>query len=494
LSFDHSVLLDFLISSETCFLEYCVRYLKLLHEDQTAFSSSCRHIEDCDGAERRTDPSVQAPSAVSESLDVVPCTRSSTGNDVPRLVDYGSSDESEEAEERVPDRNSGNTETDSDHVMIGTISEWLWWDRLWLPGNLTWADLKDEEGLVYARASHLYVTVPYALGFLVVRYVFERLIATPLAASLGVTEKTRYKVEHNAVLEHYFITKSKHPGQADIDGLCKKCSWSSRQVERWFRRRRNQDRPGILKKFREASWRMVFYLAAFIGGIIALYDKPWFYNLREVWDGYPRQSVLESQYWYYILEMSFYLSLVLRITLDVKRKDFKEQIIHHWATLTLLAFSWCGNYIRVGTLVMLIHDSSDILLESAKIFNYAKWESTCNGIFVVFAAVFIVTRLIIFPFWIIHCTWVYPPDYYPPFFGYYFFNFMLVILLMLHIFWAYLILRMVKMFLFGSLTKDERSDNEEDEEEDGETSVTEDNDGHVKVTNGCGAGGGANHH
>lgn len=53
---------------------------------------------------------------------------------------------------------------------------------------------------------------------------------------------------------------------------------------------------------------------------------------------------------------------------------------------------------------------------------------------------------------IIHCTWVYPPDYYPPFFGYYFFNLMLVILLMLHIFWAYLILRMVKMFLFGSVS------------------------------------------
>ncbi len=44
------------------------------------------------------------------------------------------------------------------------------------------------------------------------------------------------------------------------------------------------------------------------------------------------------------------------------------------------------------------------------------------------------------------------------------------------------------------VNQDERSDNEEDEEEDGETSVTEDNDGHVKVANGCGAGGGANHH
>ncbi len=53
---------------------------------------------------------------------------------------------------------------------------------------------------------------------------------------------------------------------------------------------------------------------------------------------------------------------------------------------------------------------------------------------------------------IIHCTWVHPPKYYPPFFGYYFLNFMLVILLMLHMFWAYLILRMVNMFLFGSVS------------------------------------------
>ncbi|XP_050970376.1 protein Lines homolog 1 [Labeo rohita] len=109
LSFDHSVLLDFLISSETCFLEYCVRYLKLLRDDRAAFCRSCRHIEDCDGAGRGTDPHVQAPS---ETLCVVPCTKSSTGNDVPRLVDYGSSDESEEAEEHVSDRNSGNTQVD----------------------------------------------------------------------------------------------------------------------------------------------------------------------------------------------------------------------------------------------------------------------------------------------------------------------------------------------------------------------------------------------
>lgn len=195
--------------------------------------------------------------------------------------------------------------------------------------------------------------------------------------------------------------------------------------------------------------------------------------------------MLPSQYWYYMIELSFYWSLLFSIASDVKRKvgalggagtpwvgflhpvwvggtswegvgtprgcgmgfgqaavtplpllgspllwaqDFKEQIIHHVATIILISFSWFANYIRAGTLIMALHDSSDYLLEvgvspalpcchhvplscplspshlpcppqSAKMFNYAGWRNTCNNIFIVFAAVFIITRLVILPFW-----------------------------------------------------------------------------------------------
>lgn len=44
-------------------------------------------------------------------------------------------------------------------------------------------------------------------------------------------------------------------------------------------------------------------------------------------------------------------------------QDFKEQIIHHIATIVLISFSWLVNYIRAGTLVMLVHDASDYLME-----------------------------------------------------------------------------------------------------------------------------------
>lgn len=216
-------------------------------------------------------------------------------------------------------------------------------------------------------------------------------------------------------------------------------------------------------------------------------------------------------------------------------QDFKEQIIHHVATIVLIGFSWLVNYIRAGTLIMLVHDASDYLMEvwkprflfsvphrerlhddakirklitetslpssggvvkrfclwfqSAKMFNYAGWRKTCNFIFTVFAAVFIVTRLVILPFWyvserilfffffltffkwcfqssicvseselcpfprIIHTTLVYPLGLYQPFFGFYFFNGLMCVLQVLQIFWAGLILRMVVKFLPGNVKK-----------------------------------------
>ena len=38
-------------------------------------------------------------------------------------------------------------------------------------------------------------------------------------------------------------------------------------------------------------------------------------------------------------------------------------IVHHFATVLLMVMSWCNNMVRVGSLVLCLHDTVDYWLE-----------------------------------------------------------------------------------------------------------------------------------
>ncbi|XP_077173397.1 protein Lines homolog 1 isoform X2 [Paroedura picta] len=135
-AFDASVLLDFLISSETCFLEYLVRYLKLLAEDWHCFAA----ISECLEPTTSGSPSfssknsslsqVNAESALGDPEDLLTSSENSTAvrqfdnravkpgrlsslresnntssrESAQRLVDYDSSEDSEIEEVCLADR------------------------------------------------------------------------------------------------------------------------------------------------------------------------------------------------------------------------------------------------------------------------------------------------------------------------------------------------------------------------------------------------------
>ena len=75
------------------------------------------------------------------------------------------------------------------------------------------------------------------------------------------------------------------------------------------------------------------------------------------------QHVSPEIYWYYMIELSFYWSLVISLTIDNKRKDFTEMMVHHFATIALMVLSWADNMVRVGTLVLCVHDAVDPIME-----------------------------------------------------------------------------------------------------------------------------------
>ncbi|KAM9832175.1 protein Lines homolog 1 [Neosynchiropus ocellatus] len=87
ISYDHSILLDFLISMETCFLEYFVRYLKYLLSDWQGFTQACRKISSQSNCSARTPLAVKMDSGCSKLTHSV--------DPGIRLVEYESSEESD---------------------------------------------------------------------------------------------------------------------------------------------------------------------------------------------------------------------------------------------------------------------------------------------------------------------------------------------------------------------------------------------------------------
>ena len=163
-----------------------------------------------------------------------------------------------------------------------------------------------------------------------------------------------------------------------------------------MRQRRRSDVPDTVTKFCETGWRCLSYTLMLGYGAWCLWDKPWLWDIRHCWYDYPFHPIPADIWCYYMMELSFYWSLSICQFFDVKRKDFLEMMIHHNATILLMMFSWSGHFTRIGSLVMILHDMADPLLELAKMFRYANYRRTCDAIFAIFSLVWIVTRYLYF--------------------------------------------------------------------------------------------------
>uniref|UniRef100_A0A8C3RRS0 Ceramide synthase 6 n=1 Tax=Chelydra serpentina TaxID=8475 RepID=A0A8C3RRS0_CHESE len=348
--------------------------------------------------------------------------------------------------------------------MAGILA-WFWNERFWLPHNVTWADLKNTEEASFPQAEDLYLAFPLAFCIFMIRLVFERFIAKPCALGLKVQANGPQKAQPNAILEKVFTAITKHPDEKRLEGLSKQLDWDVRSIQRWFRQRRNQEKPSTLTKFCESI---------------------------QCWNGYPYQPLMPDLHYYYIVELSFYWSLMFSQFTDIKRKDFSIMFTHHIVTVILISFSYVTNLTRVGALTLCLHDSADILLEAAKMANYCKCQKLSDLLFLMFAIVFIISRLGIYPLWILNTMLFELYEALGNFPALWFFNMLLIVLQVLHCFWSYLIIKAAyKAISRGKVAKDDRSDVESSSDED--DSVPRSNNPHnTTTTNGTSGANGTN--
>ncbi|CAH1383461.1 unnamed protein product [Tenebrio molitor] len=299
---------------------------------------------------------------------------------------------------------------------------------------------------------------------LIFRYVSQKYIFTKIGFRLGLRQIGTKKAPHNTTLEKAYSLSKKWKLDR-VRGLAKQLDVSEEEIESWLKLRSAQDRPSVLTKFCESSWRCCYYGSAWTGAVLIVWDKPWFWDLDQCWSDFVDQTVTRDVWWHIMISLAFYLSELMSLYFDVKRKDFWPMFIHHVATVVLLFLGWKCHLFRIFIAALVLLDCTDILLELTKIMIYLRHNRMYFITFFTFLFVWIVARLVYFPFWVVKSYAKDAPRILPflrDYSVYYIILTLILILLILNCIWTFFILKMARDILFTDKPyRDSRSDSDD---------------------------------
>jgi hypothetical protein len=222
-----------------------------------------------------------------------------------------------------------------------------------------------------------------------------------------------------------------------------------------------------MKKWQEQSWQLAVHVSMSILEFCILSDEEWWSKPETSWVPHPfeqRGKFRTDLQIFYIAQLGIWIyTCYIHRFVDERRKDYYVMYMHHIVTIALVGLSWAVGYMRIGVLVLFIHDVSDIFVDLLKMVNYLKLEGQ-KGFFlseiayVVCVLSWIYFRLYQFPFRIFRGSFLTPyvlllrtPRVSYSFLGLEFFpsdlpwhfhlNVMLMALMVLHVYWFFLFLR-----------------------------------------------------
>jgi len=261
---------------------------------------------------------------------------------------------------------------------------------------------------------------------------------------------------------------------------------TSAHGKEWARKEENEER---IIKFGEYLFRLLYHLSVSIYGVWYFRDKPWWDKsqggTKNLWIGYPNQPIEVGMTWYYLMQSAYNVEALLSLAElsfvctfqnpfhpllnsnnnnkfpfqnPVKiswsptcRGDFREMAIHHIITNLLVIGSSAFRFTRVGSMVFLVHDLSDVPVDLSKLANFMKWKLGTIVFFVTMVLTWAITRLGVLPFVIFrsivferHLFAVFAGGYMPDLMWHaYTPIFILLVggIIALHVFWFFIIVR-----------------------------------------------------
>lgn len=162
-------------------------------------------------------------------------------------------------------------------------------------------------------------------------------------------------------------------------------------------------------RFAEQSWSIFYYCGSFSLGFYLYYYSPYWKNLDHIFIAWPHDRMSGLYKSYYLISIAFWLHQVLVLNIEVRRKDHYQMFSHHIITCALVISSYYYYYTRIGSLILMIMDSVDIFLSTAKVLKYSGFSTLCDYVFFCFLCSWVLLRHGVYNYLFYH-TWKYASE------------------------------------------------------------------------------------
>lgn len=205
-------------------------------------------------------------------------------------------------------------------------------------------------------------------------------------------------------------------------------------------RRDKPDRDSRVDKCATQIYKSLNYISLSIIGFVLLKNENYFPkelggngDIEQMWVDLPYQNQSKNIYYYYVIALSYHLHSLIDQFKYYGKPSFGDMMLHHIITIGLILFSFFNNYARIGTLVLFVHDISDIFGALTKMSMHLSYEIITIFNYIMMLVLWAYFRLYVYPFKVINSALKQVP--YPHHEKNKFLILLMASLVVLHVYW-----------------------------------------------------------